>query len=211
MRKAGFALVGVLVFTGVAVAGDADFVEPFVISDSRVSPEYPPAALAAGFEGTVAVAAVVNSDGSVGAVEVVESSNPKLGFNEAAIDAMTQWRFSPARSNGEAVDSVYAYVFYFYTPRGPGSGSFVGGDFVTSEFVGGVGDVGTVGKPRPGRPALTSDRPLGNGTLIQTIRDKVQKVKLSPTCGGRPCLYDRRDLIPPRGTEYQGPNRTNPR
>ena len=204
MRKACLAVMAILALTGMVVA---DVVEdPFAIADTRIVPTYPPAAFAAGFEGTVAVAAVVNSDGSVGAVQVIESSSAKLGFEESAVEAMKQWSFSPARVNGESVDSVYAYVFYFGNGArgGRGGGSNVFGQFVTSQVLGGVGYEAGATKPPNGyapKPELTS----GNFPAIETFRAALVKVKKAPECEG--CLYDRRDLIPPKGPAFEGPNR----
>ncbi len=101
-------LVASIAFTGMALASEGEQHEAaFVIAGSRAMPEYPPAALAAGFEGIVTVAAVINEDGSVGAVEVVESTNSKLGFEEAAMDAFRHWQFAPALQGGDPVVSVW--------------------------------------------------------------------------------------------------------
>jgi TonB family protein len=200
MRKACLAVLAALALTGVVIAEEAEVVEPFVIADSHVAPEYPPAAEAARFEGVVAVAAMINADGSVGAVEVIEGTGTKLGFDEAAVDAVKQWRFSPAQVNGEAVDSVSAYIFRFYIPGGRAAGGFVNGDFVTSQ-IGSIGGVG-VGTGPGAKPGVS--RGPGSGLLVETVKSALQKVKKAPECMG--CLYDRRDLIPPKNTGYDGPN-----
>jgi len=44
----------------------------------------------------------VRRDGSVGNVRVVRSLDP--GLDRSAMDAVRQWRFSPAHRHGEAVD-----------------------------------------------------------------------------------------------------------
>jgi len=202
MGKVCLALIVALALTGAVVAEEV-VEDPFAIADTRVVPAYPAAALAAGFEGSVAVAAVINTDGSVGAVEVVESSSSKLGFEESAIDAMKQWHFSPARVDGQPVDSVYAFVFYFGNSgrSGSGGGASVYGQLVTTQ-IGGVG----IGVTPPGsgdvaKPGLSR----GNFPAIETVHKALQKVKKAPECQG--CLYDRRDLIPPKSAGYEGPNR----
>ncbi len=131
-------LVALIAFTGLALASDEEqHTAAFVIAGSRATPEYPPAALAAGFEGAVTVAAVINEDGSIGVVEVVESTSPRLGFEEAALDAFRQWRFAPATQDNEPVFSVWAYSFYFSSPGGRMNPSpYVSGDFVVSILAG---------------------------------------------------------------------------
>ncbi len=58
---------------------------------------YPKAARRSGLEGKVTVQALIDKDGSVGKVEVVESSNDI--FNHAALDAMKHAHFTPAMIN----------------------------------------------------------------------------------------------------------------
>jgi protein TonB len=67
-------------------------------------PEYPQFARNAGIEGEVWLEVEVFTDGSVGAIEVKKSlmSGPG-GLDEAAIKAVKQWEFSPAKSGGKPV------------------------------------------------------------------------------------------------------------
>lgn len=69
----------------------------------RVEPYYPVALRRSGVEGTAILRIVVRADGSVGRVEVVDSTHP--AFSVAAMDAVTQWRYAPAIRMGEAVDA----------------------------------------------------------------------------------------------------------
>jgi len=59
----------------------------------KVEPQYPPIARAARLEGTVVVDAVIRKDGSVSDVSILRSSN-RL-FDQACLDAVRQWRFTP--------------------------------------------------------------------------------------------------------------------
>ena len=61
-------------------------------------------------EGNVILQAIIHSDGSVGDVEVLRTNRPNMGFEEAAIQAVTQWRYQPALQNGRPVE-VYFTVF----------------------------------------------------------------------------------------------------
>lgn len=70
----------------------------------RVEPNYPESARQAGVEGTVVVRIEILPSGAAGNVEVYESSG-SAALDRAALDAVRQWRFIPAkrRSSGEAV------------------------------------------------------------------------------------------------------------
>lgn len=59
----------------------------------KVEPRYPPIAQTMRVEGTVVVDAIIRKDGTVSDVTVLRSSN-KL-FDQACIDAVRQWRFTP--------------------------------------------------------------------------------------------------------------------
>jgi TonB family protein len=60
----------------------------------RTDPQYSDEALIAGLEGTVQVAAVVSSDGSLRDLRVTHPLG--LGLDEKALDAVAQWRYEPA-------------------------------------------------------------------------------------------------------------------
>ncbi|MBC8312905.1 MAG: TonB family protein [Candidatus Cloacimonetes bacterium] len=76
--------------------------EPIAIK--KVWPEYTDFAKKSGLEGTVVVQAEVFADGTVGAVDVIQSlqSGPG-GLDEAAIRAVRKWKFIPAKNQGKAV------------------------------------------------------------------------------------------------------------
>lgn len=59
----------------------------------RVEPRYPPIAQAARIEGRVVVDAIIRRDGTVSEVKVLSSTNAM--FEQACIDAVRQWRFTP--------------------------------------------------------------------------------------------------------------------
>ena len=54
--------------------------------------------------------AIIHADGSVGELEVLRCNRPSMGFEESAIFAVSQWRYSPATQNGRPVE-VYFTVF----------------------------------------------------------------------------------------------------
>jgi TonB family protein len=64
--------------------------------------DFPAAAAAQRVEGYVVVGYDVGVDGTVANAHVVESNPPGL-FDEAAVKAVSGWRFQPAVERGEAV------------------------------------------------------------------------------------------------------------
>jgi TonB family protein len=64
-------------------------------------PEYPWTVQRRGTQGTIVLAVAINKSGGVDKVKVVRRLDPDL--DQAAVDAVKEWRFSPAEKNGEAV------------------------------------------------------------------------------------------------------------
>jgi protein TonB len=79
----------------------------------KIPPVYPEAARQSGLEGTVMLQALVGRDGLVREVRVTQSV---AGLDEAAIEAVRQWWFKPARSKGEPV-AVWVAVPIRFPPR----------------------------------------------------------------------------------------------
>lgn len=69
--------------------------------NSWVAPVYPPKALAERMPGRIRVRFIVDEQGAVAKARVLESSNEM--FDEAAVQAILQWRFAPATEGGETV------------------------------------------------------------------------------------------------------------
>jgi TonB family protein len=67
----------------------------------HANPMYPAHLAAEGVTGTVVLAAVIDTDGSVSEVDVVGEANPDLA--SAALDAVRQWRFDQTLLNCEPV------------------------------------------------------------------------------------------------------------
>jgi TonB family protein len=65
----------------------------------KVQPEYPRKARKKGIEGQVELRAVINIDGTVGDVTVQQCTHPGVGFEEAAIAAVKQWRYTTTMVN----------------------------------------------------------------------------------------------------------------
>ena len=92
-------------------AGDYVYVEEFPEAIRRVPPAYPDAARQAKVEGTVALQVLVGRDGLVRDVKVVKSVP---GLDQAAIEAVRQWKFKPALTKGEPV-AVWVMVPVVFT------------------------------------------------------------------------------------------------
>jgi protein TonB len=68
---------------------------------ARLQPRYPPLALQTRKEGTVVLHAIISRDGRITALEVVSGSP---WFDQAALDAVRQWRYRPTYLGGEPVE-----------------------------------------------------------------------------------------------------------
>ena len=68
---------------------------------NRVQPVYPPLARQTRISGTVRLHAIIGKDGTIQQLEVM-SGHPLL--QQAALDAVRQWRYQPTLLNGEPVE-----------------------------------------------------------------------------------------------------------
>jgi protein TonB len=68
------------------------------------APEYPAQAQERGWQGTVLLRAHVLSSGRVNQVEIVASSGHDI-LDTSAVEAVTNWRFAPARRGETAIDT----------------------------------------------------------------------------------------------------------
>jgi TonB family protein len=76
----------------------------------RVQPEYWNVAVRTRAKGRVILTAVVQEDGTTTDLQVIQCSAPGLGFEESAINAASQWVYSPGMKDGELVD-VFVILF----------------------------------------------------------------------------------------------------
>src|SRR5215471_3296319 len=72
---------------------------PHVVS--KVDPQYSEEGRNAAIQGTVVMQAIIHKDGSVQIVRVARGIG--FGLDEAAVQALSQWKFSPAMKDGTPV------------------------------------------------------------------------------------------------------------
>ena len=77
----------------------------------EVKPDYTEEARRRGLEGDVVLEIVVRSNGSVGDVKLLKGLGG--GLDQRAIEAVRQWRFSPARRYGTPVDVIVEVAVEF--------------------------------------------------------------------------------------------------
>lgn len=80
---------------------------------NRVEPAYPPLAKAARVSGAVVVEVTTDEDGFVTSARAL-SGHPLL--KDAAVSAAQEWRFTPTKVNGEAVQVIGTITFNFTYP-----------------------------------------------------------------------------------------------
>jgi TonB family protein len=77
----------------------------------EVKPDYTEEARRRSLSGDVVLEIIVRSDGRVGSVRVIQGLG--AGLDQRAVDAVRQWRFSPARRLGTPVDVVVEVAVEF--------------------------------------------------------------------------------------------------
>jgi TonB family protein len=83
-----------------------------------VPPRYPSIAHAAQIPNTVVLEAIVDATGRVTTAGVLDSAVPGIGFEAAAIEAVRQWRYSPARLDGLPVQVYWTLQVDFSLDEG---------------------------------------------------------------------------------------------
>ncbi len=81
-----------------------------VVLINDVIPVYPGKAIRDQVEGTVSLRFLINVDGSVSDVRILKG--PEI-FHQTAIEAVSQWRFKPAKHDGKAVPAWMMQQFKF--------------------------------------------------------------------------------------------------
>lgn len=96
--------------------GDTGEITPPTLA-SRVTPVFPEQARKAGIDGVVILECTVGADGTVTDVRAVRSE--PMGLTEAAVEAVKQWRYEPARTaSGKPVAVFSTVTISFLLDRG---------------------------------------------------------------------------------------------
>lgn len=105
--------------SGTGAMAKIPFVEESALTTLiRTAPFYPPSAQQRRIEGTVVVSLRINQAGRVEDPAVV-SSDPAGVFDQAALSAITQWRFKPEVRNGEPI-AVRTRIRFVFRLQGSG-------------------------------------------------------------------------------------------
>ncbi|MCZ6508691.1 MAG: energy transducer TonB [Acidobacteria bacterium] len=86
-----------------------DVTRPVKISGPN--PQYTEIARKARIQGVVIVEAIIGKDGSVRNVRILKPL--PMGLDQAAVDAVSKWKFKPATLNGKPVDVYYNLTVNF--------------------------------------------------------------------------------------------------
>lgn len=98
---------------GPQLAGVGGITNPVRIEESYVQPQYPELARIARIQGNVILQAVIHREGGVGEIAVLRSTHPGVGFEDAATEAVSQWRYEPATQNGRPVEVYFTIIVEF--------------------------------------------------------------------------------------------------
>ncbi len=95
-----------------APTGPVEYSQPLT-PVSQVPPRYPRRAMLAGISGWVKLEFMINPDGSVGDIRILEAAPRRNIFDQEAIRALSRWRFRPQISDGQAVAARAAVTITF--------------------------------------------------------------------------------------------------
>ena len=101
---------------GASGLAGGDFESMARLGPRNPSPVYPPEARAAGLEGRVFLRVQISAQGAVKQVRVERSSGWQI-LDDAALKAVSVWRFDPARRAGLPVDSEVLVPIHFHIDR----------------------------------------------------------------------------------------------
>jgi TonB family protein len=152
------------------IRAGGDVPEPAKTKD--VKPIYPRDAIFAKIGGTVILEAVIGKDGRVRSLRVVRSLP---GLDEAALDAVSQWEYTPTRKDGALVEVLLTIGVDFATtaPSGPAPRMF--------------GDRGAAGAPAftikqdDKTLKVTRTMPSGSASITYRLDGKTSKNQLVAT------------------------------
>jgi TonB family protein len=102
MKKTLLAVLMALSLGTVTTFAAASSTKPAILT--KVLPTYPVSCMQAGVEGRVVVEGLINARGEIIGVNAVKAPDPELA--NAAVAAVSQWKFAPATKDGTPTDAV---------------------------------------------------------------------------------------------------------
>ena len=143
---------------------------PVVLPSFRHAPSYPLSLARGGIEGTTVVLVHVLTDGTPAEVKVEQSAG-HAALDQAAVDALRQWRFEPGRRDGGTIAMWIRVPMTFAAPRRCAVATGLGAGIVTR--VEGESSVRRVALPAPAR--LQVDAVLFvEDTVVTSARARVE-------------------------------------
>jgi len=109
--KIKIALVLTAMFAASAMPARADEVTEPPVPVRIVRPSYPESLRREGIAGVVTVSCTIDEKGNVIDPKVVKSTNS--AFSSPAIDALSHWKFKPAKKGGNAVPIKVSFPIQF--------------------------------------------------------------------------------------------------
>jgi TonB family protein len=98
---------------GIVHSDSGHVTKPVLIQGTKVMPVYPEIARKSYFDGKVVLEAVVRTDGVPDGIVIVEMPEGGEHLAGSAVEAISQWRYRPARLYGEPVD-VFVTIMVEY-------------------------------------------------------------------------------------------------
>lgn len=83
----------------------------------KVQPFYPELARKAGVEGVVILDILIGTDGRITRADVLNSPGKQFGFDDAALNAVKDWKCDPAMINGRKVETTGVVTVKFRMER----------------------------------------------------------------------------------------------
>jgi TonB family protein len=75
----------------------------FPVPIKQIDPEYTDAAKKAKIQGEVKIEGVVEPDGSLDQLKILQSLDTVYGLDQASLDAAGKWKFAPGKKDGKPV------------------------------------------------------------------------------------------------------------